>query len=144
MPETIDTTAETIDSDTEVISGASQFGYATLVALNPSGLGFLTPRAAFLSGSAAGFLCSYFDVNGQPLMPAALQYEINDLLSGEEILEPTNLTLAVNSDIVITAAQNAMVSLSRSCETHQLKLLITDGEGQPYSRRVLFEIVRSP
>jgi len=144
MPTTIDTTAETVDSDDEFISGASQFGYATLIALNPSGLGFLTPRAAFLSDSASAFLCSYFDVNGAPLMPAALQYEINDLLSGEQILGPTDLQLAVNSNIVITAAQNAMVSLSRSCETHALTVLITDGENQPYRRRVLFEIVRSP
>jgi hypothetical protein len=144
LADTIDTTGQTIDSDTQFISGASQFGYATIVPLNQSGIGFLTPRAAFLSGSAANFQCTYFDINGAPLEPAALSYQIVDLLSGEVILGPTQLPLQSNSNIIISAAQNAMVSVSRSCETHALLVSVTDGTDNVYTRRALFEIVRTP
>jgi hypothetical protein len=144
LADTIDTTGLTIDSNEQFISGASQFGYATLIPLNQSGIGFLTPRAAFLSGSACSFQCSYFDVNGNALEPIALTYEVVDLLSGETIVEATALPLESTSNVIITAAQNEMISVSRSCETHALIVSVTDGTENVSMRRALFEIVRSP
>jgi len=121
----------------------AELGSATILALNPNGLGFITPRAAFLSGSASAFQCSYFDTNGNPLAPSGVNYQIDDLLSGENILGPTGLPVAATNTVVITPAQNALISLSRSRETHALTLNITDANGGLYRRRALFELVRA-
>lgn len=142
MPTTIDTTELTLDS-TLPIAGAA-FGSATILALNPAGLGFLTPRGAFLSGSSASFQCSYFDADNVPFVPSAISYQLFDKCSGTLIAGPIAVTPAASHTIVVTSEENAMISVSRSCETHELILTVTDGQGIPYIRRALFEIVRAP
>lgn len=147
---------------------STQFGSAVILALNPAGLGFKTPRCAFLSGSAAAFQAAYFDTNGNPFIPTSITYQIDDVSSGKEILGPLGLPVGTGNLIVVTAAQNAMVSVSRSRESHLLTLNIssvipggtidTDAEtidsttqliasaagSAVYRRTVLFDIVRAP
>jgi hypothetical protein len=89
------------------------------------------------------FLLSIFDDDGEPFVPKALTYQINDLLSGEEILAPETIAPMASTTIVITPAQNEMISVSRHRETHQLTVNITDGQTVPHRRRALFTVARS-
>lgn len=128
---------------------AQQFGYARLLALAQSPLGAV-PGAnpavpCFLAGSACVIQASFFDDQGQAMVPEALSYELIDVATGTVILEPTTLTNPLSvQPVLVTAAQNAMVSNSQPTEAHEAIFSITDRNGAgPFKARCLFELSAS-
>jgi hypothetical protein len=139
---TIDSAQVTIDSTWYLT--AVQFGSAIFTPLNPGQPGITVNEPAYLIGSAASYQTAYFDPTGASFIPSSIQYRIDDLLSGAEILAPTTLPVGRGNTIMITSAQNEMISVSRSRETHVLTVIVTDGFGGSYQQRTMFQIVRSP
>jgi len=58
------------------------------------------------------------------------------------VLPWTSITPAAVSEVIVTSAQNAMISLSRSFERHEMVFQITDGFGDVNYARVVFDVVR--
>lgn len=128
-----------------------QFGSATLYAQSqtPEGSvpGANPAKPAFLVGSACLVNAAFFDTTGAPLIPAALAYRIDDVCSGEQILGWTTLAPAPSLQVIVTAAQNAMVSNSQSHEDHQVTFKVTDGLGniaEPYTKFSLVVLTSCP
>lgn len=124
-------------------------GTATVYALSqtPEGIvpGANPAQPAFLEGSACYVNAAFFDQTGNPLTPAALSYRIDDLLSGEQILDWTTITPEATVQVLVTGEQNEMVSFSRPAETHQILFSITDPAGnEPFYARALFDLIRIP
>jgi hypothetical protein len=129
---------------------AQQFGYATLRPQAQTQEGIIPAanpaQPAFLVGSVCVIEASFFDNTGQPMVPQALTYQINDECTGAQILAPTSVEgpLAVQQ-IKITGAQNVLISNSLDQETHQVTLAITDPSGVgPYYERCLFDLITAP
>lgn len=128
---------------------AQQFGYATLLARAQSPQG-LVPGAnpvvpCFLAGSACVIQASFFDDQGQAMVPQALSYQIIDVATGAVVLGMTVLPNPLSvQPVIVTAAQNAMVSNSQPSETHEAIFSITDRNGAgPFKARCLFELSTS-
>jgi len=97
-----------------------------------------------LENSACIITAAYFDTNGDPYVPSQVQYEINDLLSGEQIAQFTPIPVGTTSEVVVTSQQNRMISLTRKFEKHQVTFQITDGFGDVFYARTIFYILRAP
>ena len=69
---------------------------------------------------------SFFDDTGLSMVPASLNYRIDDELSGAQILGWTSITPAASVSIEVSSALNAMISNSRSQETHVVTVQLTD------------------
>jgi hypothetical protein len=105
----------------------------------------------FFAGSACYVNASFFDTTGNPLIPSALQYRIDDLIevnginTGVQILDWTSITPAATVQILVTSAQNELISNSRNSETHQVLFEITDPAGNgPFYARCTFSLLRIP
>jgi hypothetical protein len=126
---------------TGTLQALSQFGSANLVAVSLTGL--QGAQSAYPQGTSSIVTAEYLDIHGVPFAPQNVQYRIDDLVSGANIVPWTPVTpLGTTNAIVITQAQNAMVSLTLESETHQLLMQIEDGYGTPYYADVQFDIVR--
>lgn len=131
------------------------FGYATIQAQSqtPEGLvsGANPAQPAFLevaitfADSACLVTASFFDTTNAPLVPTALSYRIDDIASGAQILGWTTVTPGSSVQALVTSAQNALISLSRNHETHQVLFSVTDPSGNgPFYARCLFDLLRIP
>src|SRR6185437_6826685 len=128
---------------------AQEYGSATISAQSqtPEGLvaGANPAQPAFLEYSACFVNASFVDSTNAPLAPHLLQYRIDDITSGEQILPWTSLTPASSLQIAITSAQNALISGTRSHETHQVLLAIMDPSGNgPFYARCLYDLISIP
>lgn len=128
---------------------AQEYGSTTISAQSqsPEGLvaGANPAQPAFLEFSACFVNASFVDSTGASMAPQALQYRIDDIASGDQILAWTSLTPAASVQIAITSAQNALISATRSHETHQVLLAITDPAGNgPFYARCLFDLISIP
>jgi hypothetical protein len=125
------------------------FGSATVWAQSQTSEGTVSganpAQPAFLAGSACLVNASFVDTTDAPLIPSALQYRIDDVVSGAEILGWTTVTPAAAVQVTVSATQNAMVSNSACSETHQVAFAITDPSGNgPFYARCLFDLLRIP
>ena len=118
------------------------FGSATVVALSENGV--QGARSVYLQGAAAQVVAAYLNSQGLAFVPAVVQYRIDDCLSGEVILNWTDLNSAPTNEVTVTAAQNQMVSNTRPWETHQILFSITDLLGNVNYQRAEFDILRVP
>lgn len=74
---------------------------------------------------------SFFDENGLAVTPTAGTYRIDDLISGEEILDDTALpSLGTEVDVEITPEQMPIINPSRPYETHILTVEFDYGAGK--------------
>lgn len=119
------------------------FGSASLIALAQNGIQSAEP--AFFAGSACVIQGSFYDNTGAVMVPATLQYRIDDECSGAQILSWTSVTPQSPWQVEVTAIQNAMISLSRRWEKHQVLVQFTDPSGNgPFWLRCLFDLLRVP
>ena len=97
-------------------------------------------------GSACYVNASFFDETGAAMVPEALSYRIDDLASGTQILDWTSIgTPAATVQVLITGAQNNLVSSLAIREEHQVLFQITDTEGNaPFYSRTILKIVQAP
>lgn len=129
---------------------SQQFGYAKIEAQAQSAEGAIPGanpvRPSFLAGSACVIRAAFFDNTGAPMAPTVLAYDISDVATGSVILASTPIAnpLAVQP-VIVTAAQNAMVSNSQPSETHEAVFAITDQNGNgPFKARCLFDVLIVP
>lgn len=121
-----------------VIEAESQTPEGVVSGANPA-------QPAFLEGSACLVNANFFDTTGAPLVPNALQYRIDDVATGDQILGWTTITAGSSVSVLVTSAQNALVSTSRNHETHQVLFSITDPSNNgPFYARCLFDLLRIP
>ncbi len=117
------------------------FGYATVVALSQTGV--QSTETAYPAGTACLVLGSWYNLMGLPFVPTTLQYRIDDVVSGTNIVPWTSLVPASSNQVTVTAAQNYMVSLTRQSEQHQVLFEITDFYGNVSYADVVYDLVRT-
>jgi hypothetical protein len=99
-------------------------------------------RVAVLEESTCYVTASYYSRGGTLFVPTAVQYRIDDVISGYNILPWTPIgPLAVNT-VTITSAQNILVSLSRWSETHQVLFEVTDNFGEVFYAYGQYDVIR--
>lgn len=116
------------------------FGHCTVDALSQNGLPVARP--CYIEESACFVIASYFDNTGTAFVPNAVQYRIDDVVSGANILPWTSIVPGITNEVVITSAQNAMINNSRSSESHQVLFQVTDGFGNVTYADVSFDVIR--
>lgn len=118
------------------------FGSAVISAQSqtPEGVVANPAQPAFNEGSACLVNAEFFDTTGAALVPTVLQYRIDDVCSGAVILSWTTVTPAPSLQVIVTAAQNALITNSRGWETHQVTFQVTDGLGDIAEPFTLFDI----
>jgi hypothetical protein len=134
----------------------SLFGWAMVIALPQLGVqgvnvvvsalsqaGVEGARSRFLANSACFVSAAYFDINNKPFVPSAVQYRIDDLVSEANIVPWTPITPGLTNLVVVTSAQNLMISLTRKCEAHQILFQVIDGAGDVCYARCEFDIVQT-
>ena len=123
----------------------ANYGYASIAMLPQNGLPVTGPVSINASSSCFA-IASFFDVNNNPWTPTSLQYRIDVLEGGASVLPWTaiaNNLLGTVVTVLITSAQNAMVSASRRWETHQITFQITDANGNIFEARNTFTLLRT-
>jgi hypothetical protein len=118
------------------------FGWATVVALSQTGV--QGAETAYPAGTFCFVVGSWYDMMGAPFVPSAVQYRVDDVLSGTNIVPWTPLTPSTSNQVTITSAQNAMISMTRPSEQHQVLFQITDFYGNTSYADVVYSIVRTP
>jgi hypothetical protein len=100
-------------------------------------------RTAFREGGAGFVVARYYAEDGELFVPEAVAYRIDDVHSGQNLVPWTSLAPAMQNLVTITAAQNAMVSLTRQHEAHQVLFRVTETSGVVDYARVIFNVVRT-
>lgn len=105
---------------------------------------------------------SFFTASGQPYAPAEIRYSVYDLVSGLNVVPWTEVPQGASADsddtvdgsgtvdedaqtsvsVLITSAQNAMVSLTRENEAHEVLFEITDADGNQFFESCSFDLIR--
>jgi hypothetical protein len=119
----------------------AQFGYANVSTESQTTVS--GPGLCFIEQTAIFITAAYFDSTRAPYLPSAIQYRIDDLTSGENILGWTSIQAAYSTPITVISEQNTLISLTRLHECHQVLIAITDDEGTNYAR-VVFDLIRVP
>jgi hypothetical protein len=118
-----------------------QFGYATINVLSTTGLP--VALATFIQNSTCIVSISYFNAKGLPFVPNQINYRVDDVVSGSNLVPWTPIQMAaVLNAVTITAAQNQMVNNSRSSEEHQILFQITDGVGNVNYESAVYDLIR--
>jgi hypothetical protein len=123
---------------------AYAFGWANVIAVSQWG-GVQGARSAYPAGDACAVDIAYFDLEGQPFVPQAVSYRVDDVLSQMTVVPWTPLdpfTLATTNQVEVTAVQNSMISFTREWELRQVLFSITDGYGNLNLARTLYALVR--
>lgn len=117
------------------------FHYATVSVEAQNGL---APVAlpTIIEGSACFVNCAYFDDSNSPFTPADVRYRVEDMASLQNIVPWTGILPNVTNKITVTFGQNQMVSNSRSSETRQVIVQVTDGQGNPFYFQALYNLLR--
>lgn len=118
---------------------ASQYGSAIIIAVSQTG--YQGARSTYIEQSACFIQASWFDINGEPFVPVDVQYRVDDELSGVNIVPWTDITPELENQVTITSAQNAMISLTRAYEVHEVTFQITDGLGLISTAAVKFDLI---
>lgn len=112
------------------------------VVQNPSRFGNCTmtvSSATIIEESACFVTVNFVDSNGNPFLPATAQYRLDDVASGTQILDWTQISLnGTTILIVVNAAENALIG--RPFETHQCLVQLTDGFGNVDNVRVTWGV----
>jgi hypothetical protein len=120
----------------------AQFGFADINVYSTTGLP--VARSAFIEKSACIVTIGYFNGLGAPFVPNIVTYQVLDVISKKILVPATALIPALINKITITAAQNAMVSLTRDSEGHQVLFQITDATGNVSYALDEYDLLRVP
>ena len=82
----------------------------------------------------------FYDVNDTLFTPAAADYRIDCLTSGEEIRAWTTLTPATSVTIAVTGDDTKIVNQARGREIRQLVIRYTDGSGNSTTNQTQFRV----
>jgi|SRR6185295_15757 len=85
---------------------------------------------------------TFNDADGNPYIPSALQYRIDDLTNNVPVLAWTPLTPAQEVRVTITSAQNVMNSLSRLRERRQVLFQVSIPGGSTRYDDTTYSLVR--
>jgi hypothetical protein len=118
----------------------TQYAYADIVALSQTGIQGV--RSAYLENSACFIMAAYFNAARLPMVPTAVSYRVDDLVSGANLVPWTSIVPQTVNEVTITSLQNGIVSYTRWSETHQVLFQITDSFGDVNYARCLFDVVR--
>ncbi len=126
-----------------------QFGYATIWAQSQTAEGAVSganpAQPSFFAGSSCLVNASFFDTTNATLVPNSLQYQILDVCSGTQILGWTTVTPAASVQVVVSSGENALISNSRTSETHEVIFSIVDPSSDgPFYASCLFDLVSIP
>lgn len=92
--------------------------------------------------STLKLLLTSLDFDGEPFIPTTMQYRIDDLESGQGVLQWTTIVAPeAYQEITITPQQNTMLFQYRDSELRQLTVAITDENGAQQISLFLFEVV---
>lgn len=117
----------------------AQFGYANVSTESQTPVA--GPGLCFIEQGAVFIKAEYFDLTRFPYLPAAIQYRIDDLTSGDNILPWTSIPADFSTPITVTSEQNTLISSTRCHECHQVLIAIADDEGINYAR-VVYDLIR--
>lgn len=123
---------------------AFTYWYTVILIEAVAQLPFKVAESSFIEQSACLINTTYLSLAGTPFVPASIQYRIDDVTSGANIVPLTSLDLSTGNQVIVTAAQNAMISNSLPFEQHEFSVFVVDGTGQQYVARQRFIIVRTP
>lgn len=112
-----------------------------LTAFDQSGIQSAEP--AFLAGGACTIVATYVNLAGNAYVPSAVAYRVDDVISGQNIVPLTSITPALENQVTVSAAQNAMVSLSLDSEQRQVVFNVTDAYGTVTRARLFYYLVPS-
>lgn len=119
-----------------------QFGKADIVVLSTTGLP--VALATFIQGSQCIVSVSYFNAEGLPFVPSAVNYRVDDVASGVNLVPFTPIPLpSMANAITITGTQNSMVNLTRASEEHEILFQITDGVGNVSYQSAVYDLIRT-
>lgn len=122
------------------VGAEGQFGYADINLLSPTGLPVVL--AVYIAGTTFIATITYFNSKGLPFVPLRVQYRIDDVNSGLNLLPYTDIEdVELSNAITIPGADNTMINNTRNSEQHQLLFRITDGLSQISYVRAVFEVV---
>lgn len=117
------------------------FGYCVITPLSQTG--FQSANMAYIENSACIVDISYFSAQGNPFIPVAVGYRIDDVTTDFNILPWTVITpVGYSNQVTITAQQNFLISLSRNDESHQVLFAVTDSYGDTNYANVRFNVIR--
>jgi hypothetical protein len=119
----------------------SRFGSATVIAVSQTA--YQAAQSAYVEGSTAYVQATYTNDMGLPFVPQAVWYRIDDLDTNTNILGWTSLVPSFVNEALITSQQNAIVSLTRDFEQHQVLFQIIDGYGDTNFAGTVFDLVRA-
>lgn len=112
------------------------------VVQNPSRFGNCTmtvSSATIIEESACFVTVNFVDSNGNPFLPTTAQYRLDDVASGTQILDWTQISLTGTTVlIVVNGSENALIG--RPFETHQCLVQLTDGFGNVDNVRVTWGV----
>lgn len=124
---------------------AVRFGYSIIEVELESGVPPLPGEpVSIFAGSVCFVTAKWFDADGNPYVPLAVNYSIQDVTSGTQIAGPVALPASDVNLVTVTSAQNAMVNDTREAELHQVLFEITDQLGETFYRYGAYRIVRLP
>lgn len=126
------------------VAAPQRFGWANIVAMTQAANGIQAAMSTYVENSACIISASYFSMTGQTFTPTAIQYRVDDVLTGSNMVPWTSVSPAPTNQVIITSAQNAIVSYSLSSEQHQVLFQITDGFGDINYARVLYTLMEVP
>lgn len=124
----------------QTVAPQAQYGWAIVTAVTQTP--YPVARSVYVEGSASAVTAQYYDTNGVLFVPAAVSYRVDDTISGTNVVPWTALVPAAENEVLITAAQNAMISFSRESETRQVLFEISDGFSGTYYADVFYDLVR--
>lgn len=92
-------------------------------------------------GSSAYLTVTFKDKAGLAQEPTAASYRIDDVATGTEIRDDTDLTPADSIEIALTPADNAIVSPRLPVERHVVTVTGTYGEDDAVRAQYVYEVV---
>ncbi len=125
----------------------SQFGWAVVVPSSQAGAfvggGVIQgAQPAYPENTTCVVQASWFNLQGQLFVPLAVSYRVDDVESGINLVPWTTIVPGLQNLVIITGVQNAMVSMSRESEEHQILFSITDSYNNVSYARALFDILQ--
>jgi hypothetical protein len=120
---------------------SQQYGYATINVA--SQVGVPVAETGLIAGSACYINAAFFDQTGAPMVPTALRYRLDDVTSTAVILNWTGIVPSATPQVIVKAAQNAIISSSSEFEAHQVTFQFQDAAGNVFVSSAQFLVIQN-
>lgn len=101
----------------------------------------MTP-ISIVNGSECYVQFSIFDLDGEPMTPSALSYQVWDTTNNIEVVPPTAVTPEQSGSITLSATANTMNAASTSAEQRQVTLKVGIPGGSYENGIAVYTILR--